>query len=110
MPFKNPEYRRKYRREWYAKHKESEKAHVSRRKKQLRKWFWELKTNLKCAKCSENHNATLEFHHRKPHTKEKAIHKMLDDGLSTKRILKEMEKCIVLCSNCHKKEHYNNNL
>ena len=109
MPFKDPEKRRKYRREWYAKNKESEKAHVKRRKIQLRKWLRDYKKKLKCSKCSENHPATLEFHHKPNYKKERAISGMLTNGSSIKNTLKEMEKCIVLCSNCHKKEHYGNN-
>ena len=32
---------------------------------------------------------------------------MVGNGLSADRILKEIEKCVVVCSNCHKKIHWN---
>ncbi len=106
MPFTNPEYRRKYRREWYAKNKESEKAHVKRRKLEIKKWFQNYKGSLVCSKCPESHPATLEFHHKGEYKKEKAIGNMVDDGCSIKRIVMEIKKCEVVCANCHKKIHY----
>ena len=106
MPFRDPEYRRKYRREWYAKNKESEKAHVKRRKLEIRKWFQNYKRGLVCSKCIEDHPATLEFHHRFNQKKEKAIENMVDDGCAIKRILMEIKKCEIVCANCHKKLHY----
>lgn len=106
MPFRDSEYRRKYRRKWYAEHKESEKAHVKRRKLQLRKWFYNYKKNLSCLKCLENHPAVLEFHHKGEHKKDRNISKLIDDGCSVKKIMEEIKKCEVLCSNCHKKLHY----
>src|SRR3989338_838796 len=108
MPFKNKEYQRVYRMKWYRTHKQSELAHVRRRRKELRKWFEEFKKTLKCSTCNENHPAALEFHHLSKKTKENSITNMVDNGNSIERIKKEMEKCIILCSNCHKKVHYKN--
>ncbi len=105
MPFKDKKYQLKYRREWYAKNKESEKAHVRRRKLELREWLKNYKKGLSCSKCGENHIATLEFHHEKGN-KEKSVANMIHDGHSVKMILNEIEKCVVLCSNCHRKIHY----
>jgi len=106
MPSKDAEYRRKYRREWYTKNKKSEKAHVKRRKDKLRKWFWDYKKKLKCSICGEKHPSTLEFHHKNNSKKDKNVCKMVCDGMSIKRILNEIKKCQILCSNCHKKKHY----
>jgi len=109
MPFKNKEYQLAYRRKWYAQHKDSEKAHVRRRKLEIKKWFREYKSKLKCQKCLENHPATLEFHHKSQKQKEKAIGYMVNDGVSITKILAEIEKCEVLCANCHRKLHHKNN-
>ena len=43
MPFKDPEKRKKYRREWYLKNKNSEIKHVKKRKAEIRKWFQDYK-------------------------------------------------------------------
>lgn len=62
------------------------------------------KDNLKCARCPEDHWACLEFHHEKD--KEITLAKAVNACWSIDRILKEMEKCIVLCANCHRKLHH----
>ena len=108
MPYKDVEKRRACRRKWYAENSESEKAHIKKRKLEIRKWFWRYKSGLKCVKCGENHVATIDFHHRIGE-KENGVSKMVADGYSIERILKELKKCEVLCSNCHRKIHFRNN-
>ena len=72
-----------------------------------REWFIEYKSKLKCSRCDENHPACLDFHHIDDN-KEHNISQMIFRVTSHyNRILKEIKKCIVLCSNCHRKEHYN---
>ncbi len=109
MPFKDPEKRRIYRRYWYSQNKKSEIVHIKRRKKALKKWLAEYKLGLKCERCPENHPSTLDFHHINKN-KEAGITVLVSNGRSITNIKKEIDKCIVLCSNCHRKEHYNKNL
>ncbi len=106
MPFKDLEKRRQYRRKWYSENKTSEKQHVKNRKKAIKKWLQLYKKDLKCTKCPENHPATLDFHHHSG--KEFEIAYMVANGYSIERIKKELEKCDVLCSNCHRKLHHSN--
>ena len=106
MPFRNKEYRLIYRRKWYAKNKKSEIAHVKRRKLEIKKWFADYKKTLSCIKCNENHPAALEFHHSGGFKKDRAVSEMVSDGVSISKISEEIKKCMVLCSNCHKKIHY----
>ncbi len=106
MPILDPEKRRAYRRDWYSKNKISEKKHVKKRKVRIRKWINNYKSQLKCETCSESHPSTIDFHHVSG--KDFEIGYMVSNGYSTKRIQKELEKCKVLCSNCHRKEHYRN--
>ena len=108
MPYKNKEERLACRRRWYAKNKSSEKIHVKRRKNEIRLWFQGQKASLRCSKCGENHPATIDFHH-KIGEKEIGVSKMVADGYSINRIKKELEKCDVLCANCHRKVHFENN-
>ncbi len=102
----NAEKVREYRRDWYARNQAAAKAAVRRRKQEIRKWFDEYKSRLRCGRCLEAHPACLEFHHREPKKKEMVVSKALDWGWSVERILKEISKCEVLCSNCHRKEHW----
>jgi hypothetical protein len=63
-----------------------------------------------CSKCKyrgENF-ASLEFHHKDPNQKEFEITKALYriTKVSVQELNDELDKCIVLCSNCHRKEHF----
>lgn len=62
-----------------------------------------------CKTCGENHPACLEFHHLDPENKDNDIAYMVNTGYSIARILREIEKCVVLCSNCHRKLHFEMN-
>lgn len=55
-----------------------------------------------CCVCGESDSCCLEFHHL--HDKLFNISKD-SKNVSTKQLLKELSKCIVVCSNCHKKIH-----
>lgn len=105
MPHKDIEKRRVYRRKWYAKNKKSERAHIKRRKLEIRKWFWDYKSGLRCSRCGENHVSTIDFHHRVG-KKENAVSKMVAEGYSIVRIEQEIKKCDILCANCHRKVHF----
>lgn len=61
-----------------------------------------------CQACSFDNQYVLEFHHKDPTLKEHKISTLLNAGKAKDTILyKELDKCVVLCSNCHKIEHYN---
>ncbi|PIO00860.1 hypothetical protein COT60_03475 [Candidatus Pacearchaeota archaeon CG09_land_8_20_14_0_10_30_9] len=109
MPFKDLEKRKEYRRNWYKLNSFSEKRHVKQRKEKLKKWIEEYKSRLKCLKCRETHPSTIDFHHKDGRKKEISISKMVSEGYSMLRIKKEIEKCQILCSNCHRKLHWKKN-
>jgi len=69
-----------------------------------RKWVLEYWREHPCVDCGESHPACLEFDHVKG-TKKMAISRMLNYKHET--LLKEVEKCVVRCSNCHKKKTAN---
>lgn len=100
--------RSEYQKERYSKTRISqiEKNTLYRINSPKKTWFQELKSQLSCSKCGENHPACLEFHHKNPQEKEFTISSMI--GRKRKElILEEIKKCVVLCANCHRKEHYN---
>lgn len=56
-----------------------------------------------CGLCLEREPVCLEFHHLDPKQKDVGIaHYML---VPLETVWKEIEKCVILCSNCHKKVH-----
>ena len=63
--------------------------------------------NNKCRHCGIGYDGTNEvifdFHHLAPETKDICPSKLLTRKWDT--IMKEIKKCIMLCSNCHRLEH-----
>src|SRR5271169_3015483 len=102
----HPEETRLYHQRWYVKNKENHKAVVAAALRSRTEKFHLFKSTLKCKNCPESHPACLEFHHRNPAEKEFNITQAWRLGYSWKRILKEIEKCDVLCANCHRKLHW----
>lgn len=96
--------------DWYKKNKNRHKARVVARREELRLWFKELKSKLKCEECGQNHPAILTFHHLDPNGKELNIAQAVNSYTWGKeRILKEIKKCQVLCHNCHAIVHWDDN-
>ena len=59
----------------------------------------------KCVKCGYDENiAALTFHHIDPSTKEFTISSK-KHSKSWNEVLNELDKCIILCANCHYIEH-----
>jgi hypothetical protein len=56
-----------------------------------------------CKVCGEKDPRCLDFHHRIPVTKTFQI--ATDTHKTWGIVLSEVEKCDVLCSNCHRKTH-----
>ena len=73
--------------------------------KEKRQWFDDYKKTLKCVKCNEDHISCLEFHHIDSTTKDFGISSAVRYK-NKEKLFKEIEKCIVLCSNCHRKLHW----
>jgi hypothetical protein len=102
---KTREYNRKYYRENREHLLKKQKEKNRRLAKARRKWLADYKKKLECVRCGENHPATLTFHHADSSEKDFEIGNALGLGVSLKRILAEIEKCEVLCANCHAIEH-----
>lgn len=76
----------------------------SNKRRTSAKWLEELKKRLQCKNCENNDFRVLEFHHLSD--KLFNIADGASRGFSKEKILKEISKCEVLCSNCHKIETY----
>lgn len=92
-------------RKHYQENKERYRANQVKRRKKYRKTFIEYLKTLECAACGDSHPSILEFHHKDPATKSYEIGKK--SGSSTlETLMPEIEKCIVLCANCHRRLHW----
>lgn len=90
-----------------SKHQEKygEKRAIRDRKKrdENRSKLTEIKRQNGCLCCDENEPICLEFHHTEPNEKEFMISAHTHRSWSF--IEKELKKCVIVCSNCHKKIH-----
>jgi hypothetical protein len=60
----------------------------------------------KCQTCGEDRPATLCFHHRDPSQKELKLDGRSFANRKWQLIKKEVDKCDLLCHNCHHMLHY----
>jgi len=110
MPYKDESVRKlkhaEYSRKYYLANKEKVLALV-KVNRAVGKARWDtFKQALKCTKCGFNHPAALDFHHTNPSEKENLVSALVSMGCFT-AAMKEVQKCIVLCANCHRIHHYN---
>jgi len=90
---------------YYYENKEAEKKRTEERKQGLQSWLQEYKDTLSCSNCGEERNPCLDFHHRDGDGKKISIADMPRQGYGRETILEEIEKCDVLCANCHRVLH-----
>lgn len=97
-----------WRKKWYLKNKEyyinNSIEHKRQQRLENKRKVKEILSIKGCLRCPEVHPACLDFHHIG--RKREGISKMVQRGDSWKKIRREIDKCIVLCANCHRKEHY----
>lgn len=89
-------------------YKDNKELYYERKRKRLAEikgWFAWYKSTCSCEHCDEDDPVCLEFHHKDPSQKSIEVSRAVSDGWSIIRIEKEIEKCLVLCANCHRKIH-----
>jgi hypothetical protein len=100
---------RAYRRKHYQEHKVTVVDRVTERKKRIAVWFQDQKTGKQCLMCPEENPETdpacLDYHHREGEHKVLDVSVMVRRGFTESRILEEIAKCDLICSNCHRKHH-----
>lgn len=115
---KHPEKNAEYKKRDYKKHREKRLAFSKKYWKEYRegrnpivrnnyrKRVAYFRESGVCVVCKENHPACLDWHHRDSSLKEFPVCRGISDGFSEEEIWKEIEKCDILCSNCHRKIHW----
>lgn len=66
----------------------------------------ELKAQCSCAKCGDKRGYVLDYHHINPNDKEEGVARMVSNNYTLDKVYSEIEKCVVLCANCHREFHY----
>lgn len=75
-----------------------------KRRDKIQTTFNTYKKTLACSHCGLKDYRVLDFHHERD--KEQGVGTMLKNGCSLEAIMKEVAKCIPLCSNCHRIVHW----
>lgn len=99
------ECQKQYRRDHYLENKQKyiDKAKVYTQN--CVDWFNEFKQKLKCERCPEDRYWVLDFHHKDPNEKDVEVSLLVRKG-NKKKLIEEINKCIVLCANCHRDLHF----
>lgn len=71
----------------------------------LRTWVHYYKGTVGCTRCSEHDPACLEFHHKNPKNKTRRMAVLVCFNPCKAELLSEIDRCEVICRNCHRKEH-----
>lgn len=95
-------------RRWYNSackdsHIASVKKNNRRYRKQMQDFVWDYLKQHPCS-CGQTDPIVLEFDHKDCSKKESEISAMMCNGGTLKRLRKEIKKCRVLCSYCHKRK------
>jgi hypothetical protein len=74
-------------------------------KQQIKKRLAEIKESAGCFDCGMSNHIVLDFDHLRD--KKYNVSRMVHDGFSWKAIKREIEKCQVVCANCHRIRTHN---
>jgi len=127
MPYKDPIKKKKFQKKY---HDNYDKSYYQNNLEKYRKYTKEYNKNVrkpklvetkgkaveykgnKCSRCGgEFPNVCYDFHHLDRQTKYKEVSCMITELYSWEDIKNELDKCIMVCSNCHRiieKEYYEN--
>jgi hypothetical protein len=105
MPYSNSQKQKEYQHQHYIDNKSIYYHRMMERRRSVRNWVREYKAKLGCSECEERHPACLQFHHLDSQTKLRKVADGVRMGWSLPKLIQEIDKCIVLCANCHAKLH-----
>lgn len=101
---------RAYHRLYYRRNKSrfitKNRRNKNRQRKRLRAILWDVKQRP-CQDCGGSfHPWVMELDHRDGSTKTAAVADLASKGCTDARLLEEIEKCDVVCANCHRMRTY----
>lgn len=94
-----------------SSYKKNKQPYIERARKfrqtqicRIKAYLNELKS-FGCSQCDEKRFWCIDFHHLNASEKDYAISDLLSFG-SIHKIVKELNKCVMLCKNCHADTHF----
>lgn len=92
--------------DYYKRYAKRNKTRIRRYRNEKRTEKQQLIRDLKskpCADCGNTfHYCQMDFDHRRPNSKFKEISKLANTACSVTALLTEVEKCDLVCANCHR--------
>jgi hypothetical protein len=111
VPYKCPEkkkaYHKEYGKRWYEKNKATVKDRTRKNNLTYKQMWTEFKASQSCSVCYHQHPAVIDFHHTDPHPDNIKINALVKARRYALAIKEAQEKCIPLCANCHRILHDN---
>ncbi|HEX9386386.1 MAG TPA: hypothetical protein VF918_08700 [Anaerolineales bacterium] len=90
---------------WYYQNQDRQKENVRLNNQSYRQnardYVWDYLTTHPCSICGEPDPLVLEFHHTGQ--KDNEVSRLMGRGASLDALKAEIEKCQVVCSNCHRR-------
>ena len=101
MAFNTKEKQREYHKRWYKKNKEKRYASIKKWQKEARKKIQKIKESNPCMDCGQKYPYyVMDYDHREGEEKEFTVAHYT--GKAWQRVLNEIAKCDLVCSNCHR--------
>jgi len=86
---------------------ESRRENIKNRNKSYKQKIKALKEEECCRVCGEDETCVLDWHHVDEGSKVDNIADMHRKAWSIETVREEINKCVLLCANCHRKLHNN---
>lgn len=97
---------KKRKKDYYSKNKDKFLSYNRKHKRRRQENWVEFKKTLECEQCGEDRWYVLDFHHLDPSKKEFEVSAAVMRDRTLEAVQEEIEKCKVLCANCHREEHH----
>jgi hypothetical protein len=111
MPYKDKEKQKEYQREWIRKNQtQKEKNLLSAKKRKIKNKLllekYKIDTGCYCRSCGiYDHPVCMDFHHLNGEDKKDTVSSLSSTGYKWETVKNEIDKCIMICSSCHRKIH-----
>ena len=72
---------------------------------EIRRWTQLYEESVGCADCDVSDHRCLMFHHEDGAAKRDGVFALIERGYGFQEVRAEIERCTVLCANCHRRVH-----
>ena len=98
------ECNKEYQRQHYQKNKDYYRSKSGEHKRKIRKEVDKLKEAGSCSVCKKSYPApVMDYHHLGDKSLE--VSHMISNSMSREKVFAEIDKCVLLCANCHRLTH-----